>query len=172
MFMTGLMFRKTLLFLAVRTCSRCAAREEICGTASDQPLELVEDVRIPPAFGDFLFHRLQCIGDGKGRLIRPIGSQSVINIDDLQHSGGNWDGLSPKPIWIPRAIEFFVVVSNDRKHEAKGLQRRADALSNHRMLPDKFPFVWGQRLRLQQNCIWYRNFPTSCTIPARRRAIS
>ena len=78
---------QNLLFLTPRTCCG-TARQKICRTASDQSLELVENARIPPAFRDFLFHSLKCIGDGKGTLIRSFGGQRIIDIDDLQHPGG------------------------------------------------------------------------------------
>ena len=64
---------------------RCTAREEICSSGPDEPLELIEDVRIPPAFGHFFFHRLQRIGNRKGLLIGSVGSKCVVNIDNLQH---------------------------------------------------------------------------------------
>src|SRR5258708_30408512 len=100
---------------------RRPARKEVCGAAPNQPLELVEDVRIPPSPGYFLFHRLQRIGDGKGFLVRSVGSERVINIDNLQHTCGNWYSFSPKPIGVARAVELLVVVPNDGKYKTERL---------------------------------------------------
>src|SRR4029077_3707176 len=115
------------------TCSS-TTRQKICCAASHQALELVENVGIPPAFCDFLFHGLQRIGDGKSPLVRSIRGQGVVNIDDLQSTGSPRNILSSKPIRITRTIKFFVMMSNDRKHETKRFQGRADALAHYRML--------------------------------------
>ena len=51
---------------------------------SYEPFKLVEDLSIPPAFSNLLFHCLQRIGNGKSALIGSIGSQRVINVYDLE----------------------------------------------------------------------------------------
>ena len=46
-------------------------------------------------------------------------NERIIDIDDLKHPGSHGDGLSAKSVGIPRAVELLVMVSNNRKHEAK-----------------------------------------------------
>src|SRR5216684_6840262 len=133
------------------------ARKEVCRAAPNQPLELVKDVRIPPSLGYFLFHRLQRIGDGKGLLIRSVGGQGVININNLQHTRGNRDSLAPKPIRVARAVELLVVMPDDRKYKTERFQWRTNALAYYRMLADNCPFVGRQSPRLQQNRIRHGN---------------
>jgi hypothetical protein len=137
---------------------RHAARQEIRCAMTDQPFELIEHSCIPPAPGYLEFHRLQRIGNGKGGLVWSLGSQGIVYIDNLQDPGGYRNLVPSKAVGISGAIEFFVVVTNDRKHETERLQWGADALANHRMFLDEFPFVRRKAARFQENRIRYGNF--------------
>ena len=75
--------------LAELAPGRRSAGQEIGCAVPDQLFKLVEHSRIPPPPGYFLFHRLQCIGDGKGGLVWSLGRQGIVHIDNLQDSGGN-----------------------------------------------------------------------------------
>jgi len=88
----------------------------VCRIAPNKPLELLKNVRIPPNFSYLLFHGLKCIGNGKGLFIWSFGCQRIKNIDNLQHPGGNRDGVSSKPIWITGAVELLVMMTNDGKN--------------------------------------------------------
>src|SRR4029077_13795087 len=92
---------------------RRTSGQELRSPAPDKPLEFIKDLRIPPAMGYFLFHGLKRLGDGKRVLIWPDRSQRVINVNYLQHPGGNGDCLSSETIWIPRAIEPLMMVAED-----------------------------------------------------------
>ena len=137
---------------------RCAPRQEICGTAPYELLKLVENMRIPPTFANLLFHGLQRIGDGKGVLIRSLGGQCIVNVDNLQHPGGNGDRFPSQSVRISRSVEFLMMMPDDRKYLAKCLKGLSDALTDNRLFVVQHPFLSGKLARLQQNGIRHRNF--------------
>src|SRR6267154_834241 len=101
---------------------------ELLGRGDKLP-ELTKNFRVPPAFLDFLLHRLQGLTGRHGPLIGPCGGQSVIDIHDLQDASGYGNIVAVKAIGIARAVTLFVMMPDDGKHEPEGLERRADALS-------------------------------------------
>src|ERR1700691_1893815 len=118
---TCFMLREHSLLLIVRTRSRGPARQKIGRSSPDQPLELIEDLWIPPALGHFFFHGLQGIGGGGGLLVRSLRAQRVIDVYNLQRTRRNRDKFSLKSIGVSRTIELLVVVSNNWKYQTERL---------------------------------------------------
>src|SRR5579872_2695477 len=137
-----------------RLFARCTAARKCIFRAFDHAFEGVKDFRVPPTFGHFFAHGSQRLDGGECLLVWPFRSQRVVDIHNLKHAGGDRYRIFAKAVGISRAVVPLVMMTDDGEYRTERLQRRADALTDNRMLPDYPPFLRREAPRLQQDGIW------------------
>src|SRR5947199_2316094 len=82
----------------------------------------------------------------------------ILNFDECEHARGDCNLLALETVRLPSSVHFFVMVTNNREHHLKGLQREANSLANDWMTPQNELLGARQSGRLEQNRIRHRNF--------------
>ena len=75
----------------------------------------------------------------------------IVHIHNLQDPRGQGNLLAFQSIRIPGAIQFFMVMTNNRQHETEGFKWSADSFPQNRMLLHDAEFLRRQATRLKQN---------------------
>src|ERR1700694_4344112 len=82
-------------------------------TTCNQTLELRKDASIPPSLADFVFHDFQRFHGCKSAFVRPVRSQSIVHIHDLQNPGSQGDLFAFQSVGVAGAIHLFMVMTNN-----------------------------------------------------------
>src|SRR4051812_11791718 len=106
--------------------------------------KFVHQLAVPQAAACLVEHGGLALHVAKGRLIRPLRSQRIVNVPNLQSSREQRDIFPAKPIGVAAAIPVLVMVADDGQHVAQAAQRTADVLASHWMLLHDHPFVGRQ----------------------------
>src|ERR1700730_12326147 len=102
-------------------CGRCHGLWlSLAFLSFDEFLERCEYLRVPPTLLDLILRNVKGRGRRKRWFVRPLGAQSIVDIHDLQHSGGGRNLFSLESVWIPGAIHLLMMMTNDRQHQLKG----------------------------------------------------
>src|SRR6266436_2182677 len=109
-------------------------------TISGNLRKLPDDVRIDPAVPRFGKKSLQRFFGREGAAVRPLGSEGIINIRNLQNPRLQRDVFSGETVRISAAVHFFMVMPNYGKDLAQRLQRLANIFAGDGMLFNYFSF--------------------------------
>src|SRR5436309_2916158 len=84
--------------------------------ASKHGEEFADDFRVPESGAGFFLHRPLGVFMRQRRLVWTRGSERVIDIDDLENAGEQWDLRTLQSVWISRAVPMLMMAADYGKH--------------------------------------------------------
>jgi hypothetical protein len=121
---------------------------------------------VPEAAGGFFVHGLGGHFVREGGFVGAGGAEGVIDIDNLEDSGENWNLRSGQAVGIAGAVGMFVMMADDGQNQAQRTQRAADVFAGDGMEFHDHPFGGGEVAAFFQNLVGHGDFAEVVEIAA------